>query len=74
MNSSKKSLRDYYEEKKGALTNFRLEIMGVLGISKETFFIRMRDDAWTDPEKRLLSQHLGVSIEVLFPESAESHA
>ena len=67
------SLKAYYEQLKFAPINFRNEIMHVLDISRRTFFIRMKEDSWTDQEKKLIAQHMGESIEVLFPENAESY-
>jgi len=73
MNSGKKSLKTQYADLKSAPTKFREEICRVLGISHETFFIRMRNDSWTDQEKILISNFLELDIEELFPETSESH-
>lgn len=73
MNSDKKSLKTLYLDKKNAAIDFREGIMNLLGISQETFSMRMRDNSWKEPEKKLLSIHLGEPIEVLFPETAGSH-
>jgi len=67
------SFKAYYDELKNAPINFREEIMDMLGISRRTFFIRMKENSWTDQEKRLIAQHMGESTDVLFPEIAESY-
>lgn len=74
MIESKLSLKALYEEKKDAHTKFREDIMELLGCSRETFFIRIKNDSWTSPEKTLISQHLDIDIEILFPLNQESHA
>lgn len=73
MNSGKKSLKTQYKELKSAPGDFRENIMKLLDVSRMTFFSRMKDDAWTDQEKMLIAMHLCESIEVLFPETADSH-
>jgi len=73
MNLDKTSLRARYDEMRDSHKIFREEIQNLLKISRETFYLRIKDGSWTDPEKALISQHLGQSIEVLFPENSTSH-
>lgn len=47
--------------------------MNLLKISRETFFIRMKNNSWTAPEKQLISLFYNVEVEVLFPETEECH-
>ncbi|MFH0757369.1 MAG: hypothetical protein V2B15_08790 [Bacteroidota bacterium] len=73
MNLKSMSLQAYYGELMNAATGFREEICQVLDISRRTFYERIKDGSWTDPEKRLLSLHLGRPVNVLFPETVDSH-
>jgi len=67
------SLQAYYGELTTAATVFRESIQELLHMSRRTFFERMKDTSWTDLEKKLISDHLGQSLEVLFPETVDSH-
>jgi hypothetical protein len=61
------SFKAYYDLKKQEVLIFRDEICYLLGISVETFYRKMKTDAWSIAEKTLISQHIGIEREILFP-------
>ncbi len=64
------SFKAYYEAKKQEPLNFRDEICKLLEISLKTFYRKLQDDSWSTPEMTIISQHLGIDSEILFPSKA----
>lgn len=63
------SFKDYYQEKKNGHSQLRDEICELLEISLKTFYNRLADDSWTRLERQAISAHLGISVDILFPET-----
>ena len=60
----------YYDDLKKKPAELRNEICQKLGISQETFYVKLRNNDFDYPQKVVISQMLEQSIEVLFPEAA----
>ena len=67
------SFKAHYDELNEAASNFREAIQDLLGISRSSFFNKIKNGSWTDLEKRMISIHLDQPITVLFPVNSESH-
>lgn len=66
------SLKDYYKSEKTNYLRLRNAICERLGISKETFYIRLKLNNWSPIEKDAISEITGESVDQLFPETVES--
>lgn len=69
MKDQKLDFRAYYEHLKKKPSELRDEICEKLGISKETFYVKLRNNDFDYPQKVVIAQIVENSIEVLFPES-----
>lgn len=61
------SFKDYYEKEKKSHLALRDAICDLLKISKETFYLRLRENNWTSLEKSAIADMLGIDVEKLFP-------
>lgn len=61
--------RAYYETLKKKPTDLRDEICLKLGISKETFYVKLRNNDFDYPQKVVISQIIESPVETLFPEN-----
>lgn len=57
----------YYELKKMQPTLLRDDICQQLEISVETFYVKLRNDSFSYPQRVVIAQIVGYSIEELFP-------
>lgn len=70
MKTEKMNFRAYYENLKKKPAELRDEICEKLGISKETFYVKLRNNEFDYPQKVVIAQIVGVGVEVLFPENS----
>lgn len=61
--------RAYYEALKKKPAELRNEICDKLGISKETFYVKLRNNDFDYPQKVVIAQIIDTPIDILFPEN-----
>ncbi|MFW5831261.1 MAG: hypothetical protein ACOCVA_03360 [Prolixibacteraceae bacterium] len=57
------------ESRKTPKTEFRNQVCKSLGISKETFYYKKRNDSWTKLEQEYLSELTGIPVNIAFPKT-----
>lgn len=67
------TLVELYEKLRGIATEFRVEICTKLGISAETFYVKMRfagdpEKTFNYPQQVVISEITGIPRETLFPQ------
>lgn len=63
------NFRNYYNDLKKQPAELRNEICQKLGISQETFYVKLRNNEFDYPQQVVISQILEQPIEVLFPQT-----
>ena len=66
-NAEKIDFKAYYERLKKEPSRLRDDICKKLDISKETFYVKLRNNEFDYPQKVVISQILETPIETLFP-------
>lgn len=64
------SFKDYYINEKMSHLRLRESVCERLSISKETFYIRLRSNNWSNLEKEAISDLLEIEMSELFPDPA----
>lgn len=69
MKDQKLDFRAYYEHLKKKPSELRDEICDKLEISKETFYVKLRNNDFDYPQKVVISQIVEIPVTDLFPET-----
>ena len=66
-NTEKIDFKAYYEKLKRKPSELRDDICAKLEISKETFYVKLRNNDFDYPQKVVIAQIVESPIEILFP-------
>lgn len=69
--AEKMSFKDYYFSLK---SNLREKICCKLEISEKTFYNKLRDDSFDNPQRVIIAEIIGKPIEELFPTTKSNPA
>jgi uncharacterized protein YueI len=68
-NTKKIDFKAYYKSLKMKPTELRDHICEKLEISKETFYVKLRNNSFDYPQKVVIAQIIETPVEILFPEN-----
>lgn len=72
MKTEKMDFRAYYDSLKKQPAELRDLICQKLGISQETFYVKLRNNSFDYPQQVVIAQILEEPVEELFPQSIAS--
>lgn len=67
-NNENMTFEDYYLYLKDSAPSLRRDICNALEISYKTFYNKRNENSWTNPEREMIAQILGQTVDILFPE------